>query len=163
MPARVRAVAFICEQSSAVNHDVSPHFYSVKYKNWSGKWTYISMLNPHAFYFYIQPVVYTDTPVTLCNRCNSAEFDKFLEDRAKAADHSSRGSNKTPPSTPRPPSQTTQQQDRTHDQLFSLWANKCGWMWRPTYCTHTASLWNTPTMSDIHIHNTELLCNQSIP
>ncbi len=48
-----------------------------------------------------------------------SEFDKFLEDRAKAANHSS-DIRSVPSSTSRPPPQSTQQQDKSHDQLFSL-------------------------------------------
>ncbi|KAM9362493.1 target of Myb1 membrane trafficking protein isoform 2-T2 [Symphorus nematophorus] len=51
---------------------------------------------------------------------SSAEFDRFLDDRAKAADHSSQAIRSAPPSTSRPPPQSTRQQDRSHDQLFSL-------------------------------------------
>ncbi|GAA6220316.1 target of Myb protein 1-like [Lates japonicus] len=51
---------------------------------------------------------------------SSDDFDKFLEDRAKAADHSSQGICSVPPSTSRPPPQSTRQQDSSHDQLFSL-------------------------------------------
>uniref|UniRef100_A0A3B3TJN0 Target of Myb protein 1-like n=1 Tax=Poecilia latipinna TaxID=48699 RepID=A0A3B3TJN0_9TELE len=50
----------------------------------------------------------------------SLEFDKFLDDRAKAADHSSLSIRNVPPSTPRPQAQAAKQQDATHDQLFSL-------------------------------------------
>lgn len=50
----------------------------------------------------------------------SEEFDKFLEDRAKAADHSPQAICSVSPSTSRPPPQSTRQQDRSHDQLFSL-------------------------------------------
>lgn len=35
------------------------------------------MLNPHAFYFYIQPVVYTDTPVTAVTLQSSTSFWKI--------------------------------------------------------------------------------------
>uniref|UniRef100_A0A3B5LYA0 Target of myb1 membrane trafficking protein n=1 Tax=Xiphophorus couchianus TaxID=32473 RepID=A0A3B5LYA0_9TELE len=48
------------------------------------------------------------------------EFDKFLDDRAKAADHSNLSIRNVPPSTPRPQAQPAKQQDATHDQLFSL-------------------------------------------
>ncbi|XP_062243949.1 target of Myb1 membrane trafficking protein-like isoform X2 [Platichthys flesus] len=51
---------------------------------------------------------------------SSEEFDMFLEDRAKAADHSSQGTRSMPPAASRPPPPATQQQDRSHDQLFSL-------------------------------------------
>ncbi|XP_070834169.1 target of Myb1 membrane trafficking protein-like isoform X2 [Chaetodon trifascialis] len=51
---------------------------------------------------------------------SSEDFDKFLEDRAKATDHSSQAVRRAPPSTSRPPPQSTQQQDTSHDQLFSL-------------------------------------------
>ncbi|XP_060946868.1 target of Myb1 membrane trafficking protein-like isoform X2 [Limanda limanda] len=51
---------------------------------------------------------------------SSEEFDMFLEDRAKAADHSSQGSSSMPPVASRPPPPATQQQDRSHDHLFSL-------------------------------------------
>ncbi|XP_076585831.1 target of Myb1 membrane trafficking protein isoform X2 [Chaetodon auriga] len=51
---------------------------------------------------------------------SSEDFDKFLEDRAKATDHSSQAISRAPPSTSRPPPQSTRQQDTSHDQLFSL-------------------------------------------
>ncbi|XP_073332597.1 target of Myb1 membrane trafficking protein-like isoform X2 [Pagrus major] len=51
---------------------------------------------------------------------SSEEFDKFLEDRAKAADHSSGPVRSAQPSASRPPAQSTRQQDKSHDQLFSL-------------------------------------------
>nr|XP_046260184.1 target of Myb protein 1-like isoform X2 [Scatophagus argus] len=51
---------------------------------------------------------------------SSEEFDKFLEDRAKAADHSSGAVLSVPPSTSRPPPQSTRQQETSHDHLFSL-------------------------------------------
>ncbi|XP_019939965.1 target of Myb1 membrane trafficking protein-like isoform X2 [Paralichthys olivaceus] len=57
---------------------------------------------------------------SVCEGVSSEEFDMFLEDRAKAADHSSQGTRSMPPAASRPPPQSTQQQDRSHDQLFSL-------------------------------------------
>lgn len=58
---------------------------------------------------------------SVCEGVSSEEFDKFLEDRAKAADYSSQTIRTVPSSTPRPPPpQSSQQQDRSHDQLFSL-------------------------------------------
>ncbi|KAM8773443.1 target of Myb1 membrane trafficking protein [Acanthopagrus schlegelii] len=51
---------------------------------------------------------------------SSEEFDKFLEDRAKVADHSSGPVRSAQPSASRPPAESTRQQDRSHDQLFSL-------------------------------------------
>ncbi|KAL7404956.1 hypothetical protein ABVT39_021628 [Epinephelus coioides] len=51
---------------------------------------------------------------------SSEDFDKFLEDRAKAADQGGQAVRSGPPSTSRPPPQSTRQQDRSHDQLFSL-------------------------------------------
>ncbi|XP_020496976.1 target of Myb1 membrane trafficking protein isoform X1 [Labrus bergylta] len=51
---------------------------------------------------------------------SSEEFDKFLEDRAKAVDHSSQAIRSVSPSSSRPPPQSTLQQERSHDQLFSL-------------------------------------------
>lgn len=48
---------------------------------------------------------------------SSEEFDKFLEDRARATDHRSRASASP---QPRPLRQSTEQQNRSHDQLFSL-------------------------------------------
>lgn len=51
---------------------------------------------------------------------SSEEFDKFLEDRAKAVDHSSQAPRTMSQSTSRPQRQSTQQQDSSHDQLFSL-------------------------------------------
>ncbi|XP_031140293.1 target of Myb protein 1-like isoform X3 [Sander lucioperca] len=50
---------------------------------------------------------------------SSEEFDKFLEDRAKASDHSSQAICSVPPSTSRLPAQSNQQQDRS-DNLFTL-------------------------------------------
>ncbi|XP_070712451.1 target of Myb1 membrane trafficking protein-like [Pempheris klunzingeri] len=50
---------------------------------------------------------------------SSEDFDKFLEDRAKAADQSSPAT-RSIPSTSRPLPQSTRQQDRSQDQLFSL-------------------------------------------
>ncbi|KAM4584251.1 target of Myb1 membrane trafficking protein isoform 2-T2 [Odontesthes bonariensis] len=57
---------------------------------------------------------------SVCEGVSSEEFDKFLEDRAKAADNSSQSVHKVPSSTPRPPPQSTRQQDTSRDQLFSL-------------------------------------------
>uniref|UniRef100_UPI0037E9A955 target of Myb1 membrane trafficking protein-like isoform X2 n=1 Tax=Semicossyphus pulcher TaxID=241346 RepID=UPI0037E9A955 len=51
---------------------------------------------------------------------SSEEFDKFLEDRAKAADHSSQAIRSASPSSSRPPPQSSFQQETSHDQLFSL-------------------------------------------
>lgn len=53
---------------------------------------------------------------------SSEEFDKFLEDRAKAADHSTQAIRSVSPSSsrPPPPPQSSYQQERSHDQLFSL-------------------------------------------
>ncbi|PWA16830.1 hypothetical protein CCH79_00012792 [Gambusia affinis] len=48
------------------------------------------------------------------------KFDKFLDNRAKAADHSNLSIRNVPPSTPRPQAQPAKQQDAKHDQLFSL-------------------------------------------
>ncbi|XP_039665905.1 target of Myb protein 1-like isoform X3 [Perca fluviatilis] len=50
---------------------------------------------------------------------SSEEFDKFLEDRAKASDHSSQAIRSVPPSTSRLPLQSNRQQDRS-DNLFTL-------------------------------------------
>ncbi|KAJ0050926.1 hypothetical protein NL108_009919 [Boleophthalmus pectinirostris] len=50
---------------------------------------------------------------------SSEELDKFLEDRARVADHNSRPSRSQQPLS-RPQPQSAEQQDRTHDQLFSL-------------------------------------------
>uniref|UniRef100_A0A096LRJ2 Target of Myb protein 1-like n=1 Tax=Poecilia formosa TaxID=48698 RepID=A0A096LRJ2_POEFO len=57
---------------------------------------------------------------SVCEGVSSEEFDKFLDDRAKAADHSSLSIRNVPPSTPRPQAQAAKQQGATHDQLFSL-------------------------------------------
>ncbi|XP_072240531.1 target of Myb1 membrane trafficking protein-like isoform X2 [Leuresthes tenuis] len=57
---------------------------------------------------------------SVCEGVSSEEFDKFLEDRAKAADNNSQSIHSVPSSTPRPPPQSTRQQDTSHDQLFSL-------------------------------------------
>ncbi|XP_034544582.1 target of Myb protein 1-like isoform X2 [Notolabrus celidotus] len=52
---------------------------------------------------------------------SSEEFDKFLEDRAKSADHSTPATRSVSPSSSRPPPpQSSFQQERSHDQLFSL-------------------------------------------
>ncbi|KAM8879970.1 target of Myb1 membrane trafficking protein isoform 2-T2 [Spinachia spinachia] len=50
---------------------------------------------------------------------SSAEFDQFLNDRAKASDQSGHAIRSVSPSTARPPPQSTRQQERS-DQLFSL-------------------------------------------
>ncbi|XP_072319619.1 target of Myb1 membrane trafficking protein-like [Eucyclogobius newberryi] len=50
---------------------------------------------------------------------SSEEFDKFLEDRAQVGDHSSRTA-RSPRPLSRPQRQSTEQQGKTHDQLFSL-------------------------------------------
>ncbi|XP_047190068.1 target of Myb protein 1-like isoform X5 [Scophthalmus maximus] len=57
---------------------------------------------------------------SVCEGVSSEEFDKFLEDRARAGDHSSQGIRSVPSSASRPQPQSTRQQDRSHDQLFSL-------------------------------------------
>ncbi|XP_022071303.1 target of Myb protein 1-like isoform X1 [Acanthochromis polyacanthus] len=58
---------------------------------------------------------------SVCEGVSSEEFDKFLEDRTKVADYSSQTIRSVPPATPRPPpSQSTRQQDTSHDQLFTL-------------------------------------------
>ncbi|XP_047435449.1 target of Myb protein 1-like isoform X2 [Mugil cephalus] len=60
---------------------------------------------------------------SVCEGVSSEEFDKFLEDRAKAADNnSSQKICNVPSSTPRhpPPPQSTRKEDKSHDQLFSL-------------------------------------------
>lgn len=50
-----------------------------------------------------------------------SEFDKFLEDRAKAADNSIQTIHSVPSTTPRqPPPQSTRKEDTSHDQLFAL-------------------------------------------
>lgn len=51
---------------------------------------------------------------------SSEEFDKFLEDRAMAADHSGQTTRSVQPSTSKPTPQSSQQENRSHDQLFSL-------------------------------------------
>ncbi|XP_068177858.1 target of Myb1 membrane trafficking protein-like isoform X2 [Antennarius striatus] len=51
---------------------------------------------------------------------SSEDFDKFLEDRAKAADHSGVVNRSVSPSTSRPPPHPNRQQDVSHDQIFSL-------------------------------------------
>ncbi|XP_032383372.1 target of Myb protein 1 isoform X3 [Etheostoma spectabile] len=50
---------------------------------------------------------------------SSEEFDKFLEDRAKASDHSSQAVRSGPAATSRPLPQSNRQQDRS-DNLFTL-------------------------------------------
>ncbi|XP_026159450.1 target of Myb protein 1 isoform X2 [Mastacembelus armatus] len=62
----------------------------------------------------------TEEESSVCEGVSSEEFDKFLEDRARAADDSSPATLSVPSSTSRPPPQSTRQQDRSHDQLFSL-------------------------------------------
>ncbi|XP_017272331.1 target of Myb protein 1 isoform X2 [Kryptolebias marmoratus] len=57
---------------------------------------------------------------SVCEGITSEEFDKFLEERAKTADHGDQTIRSVLPSTPRPPPQPTQQQDSSHDQLFAL-------------------------------------------
>ncbi|XP_034443537.1 target of Myb protein 1-like isoform X2 [Hippoglossus hippoglossus] len=57
---------------------------------------------------------------SVCEGVSSEEFDMFLEDRAKVADHSSQGTRSMPPAASRPPPPASQQEDRSHDQLFSL-------------------------------------------
>ncbi|XP_047222361.1 target of Myb protein 1-like isoform X2 [Girardinichthys multiradiatus] len=57
---------------------------------------------------------------SVCEGVSSEEFDKFLDDRVKAADHSNLSICKVPSSTPKPQPQPAKQQDTTHDQLFSL-------------------------------------------
>uniref|UniRef100_A0A4W5M1U1 Target of myb1 membrane trafficking protein n=1 Tax=Hucho hucho TaxID=62062 RepID=A0A4W5M1U1_9TELE len=49
----------------------------------------------------------------------SEEFDKFLEERAKVADHIP-STRSLPPVSSRPPPQSARQQESSHDQLFSL-------------------------------------------
>lgn len=51
---------------------------------------------------------------------SSEEFDKFLEDRAKAADPSSQTTRSANSSASRKPQQSSRQQGGSHDQLFSL-------------------------------------------
>ncbi|XP_035536905.1 target of Myb protein 1-like [Morone saxatilis] len=62
----------------------------------------------------------TEEQSSVSEGVSSEEFDKFLEDRAKVADHSNAAVRSVPPPTSRPPPQSTRQQDRSHDQLFSL-------------------------------------------
>ncbi|KAK2815699.1 hypothetical protein Q5P01_026166 [Channa striata] len=63
----------------------------------------------------------TEEQSSVCEGVSSEEFDKFLEDRAKAADHSSQATHNAPPSVSRPPPpQSTLEQDRSHEHLFSL-------------------------------------------
>ncbi|XP_012725629.2 target of Myb protein 1 isoform X1 [Fundulus heteroclitus] len=57
---------------------------------------------------------------SVCEGVSSEEFDKFLDDRAKAADHSNLSIHNVPSSVPRPQPQPAKQQDPTHDQLFAL-------------------------------------------
>ncbi|KAM7418596.1 hypothetical protein PAMA_015956 [Pampus argenteus] len=51
---------------------------------------------------------------------SSEDFDKFLENRAMAADHGGQTMRNVQASASKPPAKSTQQQDRSHDQLFSL-------------------------------------------
>ncbi|XP_054635916.1 target of Myb1 membrane trafficking protein-like isoform X2 [Dunckerocampus dactyliophorus] len=51
---------------------------------------------------------------------SSEELDQFLEDRAKSSDQGNRTTCGTLPPTSRLTTQSTRQQDRSHDQLFSL-------------------------------------------
>lgn len=59
---------------------------------------------------------------SVCEGVSSEEFDKFLDNRAKAADHSGLTIRSVPSSTPKPPPQSSRQQkdQDSHDQLFSL-------------------------------------------
>nr|XP_043884261.1 target of Myb protein 1-like isoform X1 [Solea senegalensis] len=60
---------------------------------------------------------------SVCEGVSSEEFDKFLQDRAKMADHSDREPHTVPPSASRPLPLSTRQQEKSdgsHDQLFSL-------------------------------------------
>ncbi|XP_028309852.1 target of Myb protein 1 [Gouania willdenowi] len=57
---------------------------------------------------------------SVCEGISSEDFDKFLEDRAKASDHGSHVVGNTPSSTVRAPPQSSCQPDTSHDQLFSL-------------------------------------------
>ncbi|XP_035620574.2 target of Myb1 membrane trafficking protein-like isoform X2 [Oncorhynchus keta] len=50
---------------------------------------------------------------------SSEEFDKFLEERAKVADHIP-STHSLPPVSSRPPPQSARPQESSHDQLFSL-------------------------------------------
>ncbi|KAM9770450.1 target of Myb1 membrane trafficking protein isoform 1-T6 [Menidia menidia] len=52
---------------------------------------------------------------SVCEGVSSEEFEKFLEDRAKASDSSSQSGG-----TARPPPQPARQQESSHDNLFSL-------------------------------------------
>ncbi|CAL8330934.1 unnamed protein product [Merluccius merluccius] len=52
-----------------------------------------------------------------CNHSIFSEFDKFLEDRGK---ESVQATHTMQPATSRPPTQSTRQQETSHDQLFSL-------------------------------------------
>uniref|UniRef100_A0A2I4C0Q1 Target of Myb protein 1 isoform X2 n=1 Tax=Austrofundulus limnaeus TaxID=52670 RepID=A0A2I4C0Q1_AUSLI len=56
----------------------------------------------------------------VCEGVTSEEFDKFLDERAKAANHSDLTIRSVPPSTARPPPQPATQQDSSHDRLFTL-------------------------------------------
>ncbi|KAF7652668.1 hypothetical protein LDENG_00093080, partial [Lucifuga dentata] len=52
---------------------------------------------------------------------SSEEFEKFLDERAKAADHSNQTTHSMTPCTFRPQTnQSSQQQERSQDQMFSL-------------------------------------------
>ncbi|XP_070770658.1 target of Myb1 membrane trafficking protein-like [Enoplosus armatus] len=62
----------------------------------------------------------TEDQSSVSEGVSSEDFDKFLEDRAKEADHGTQAIRSVPSSTSRQPAQSTRQQDRSHDQLFSL-------------------------------------------
>ncbi|XP_068445215.1 target of Myb1 membrane trafficking protein-like isoform X2 [Clinocottus analis] len=62
---------------------------------------------------------YMEEQSSVSEGVSSEEFDQFLEDRAKASDHSGPAIQSVPPSTARPPPKSTRQQERS-DQLFSL-------------------------------------------
>ncbi|KAM7393730.1 hypothetical protein PAMP_020580 [Pampus punctatissimus] len=72
-----------------------------------------------------QPAVITTTSQPAAStwtnqRPVNNNFDKFLENRAMAADHGGQTTRNVSPSASKPPAKSTQQQDRSHDQLFSL-------------------------------------------
>ncbi|KAM3865373.1 target of Myb1 membrane trafficking protein [Diretmus argenteus] len=56
----------------------------------------------------------------VCEGVSSEEFDKFLDERAKVADHSGQTIRSIPSTTSRPPPQSTRKQEKSHDHLFSL-------------------------------------------
>ncbi|XP_029917601.1 target of Myb protein 1 [Myripristis murdjan] len=62
----------------------------------------------------------TQEQSAVCEGVSSEDFDMFLEERTKVAEHSGQTARSTPSSTSRLPPQSARQQETSHDQLFSL-------------------------------------------